>query len=41
MTPSEAGRQAVADWPPLADEQIDSAARIIAADIRDRTERAA
>jgi hypothetical protein len=41
MSPAEAGRLAVADWPPPTDEQIDEAARIIAADIRDRMERAA
>lgn len=41
MTPAEAGRAAVADWLPLTDEQLDEAARIIAADLRDRMGRAA
>jgi hypothetical protein len=41
MTPTEAGIAVVADWAPPTGEQLEEAARIIAADIRDRMGRAA
>lgn len=41
MSPAEAGRALARQAPPLTDEQIDAAARILAAVVRERQQEAA
>jgi len=41
MSPAEAGRRIAEMWPPLTPEQVDEAARILAAVARERMREAA
>jgi hypothetical protein len=41
MTPAEAGTAVAATWPPLTEQQVADAARILAAVTRERAQEAA